>query len=522
MSTPAFQLTAYQRTVRDLVNVGLILLLWRRQGGKTTFFSTRALRTMAARAGALVTFASASLLVGGEVTQREAMIFRSIIDVYRRDLEGNAEITTIDRGNNLSPEKDDDFAAAFEAGRLETRLYHDRTTYSRTLVVAPNPATARGFSGDVLIDEIGFIRQFRELWDAMEPIFSRNPDFRCLMATTPPKDDTHFSHELIVPPVGTTFGVNPAGHLYRSQAGLLVHRVDVDDAEAAGVHLYDSETRAQQTPAENRAKSLDRENWDRNYKLMLATSGTAACSLVALHTAQNHPLSGGCVAVDVDEEIPLGWTETLTGGAVGIGTDLATTEGETSNPTCVAVVERVVGGFAVRLLARWKTADPARSRAIYRGVLEALRDCGVRARGMGIDATNERFFATDLQRAYSTLVSVKLVISSETTVYRNQEMRVKDYLGNLVVNALDDAQLALPAAGWVQRDFRLVRKVKGGFDTEVDQSGNHGDSFDAVKLALDRLIGGAPFVYQAVDTATPGTFADRDLNVGTRQRGALL
>lgn len=484
-------LTAYQRAVRDRHDLGLFALLWRRQGRKTTTLSLRALREMAAFAGRLVTLASASLLVGREVIFREALLFRDLMQAYA----GRGKVEMVDKANGKVPEREDDFADVFSAGRMETRLWHDRTVFSRTIIIAPNPATARGFSGTTFIDEIGFIRDFKDVWEAMEPIFSADPTFRCILATTPPADDRHFSHELLAAAPGAKFAPCAEGHWYRSEGRIMVHRVDVHDAAAAGVKLYHPETRAVVAPEEHRSLSLDREAWDRNYALIFAKSGTAACGLLDILRAQSRPESALCVAEeDAVRSFPEQWESDPAGGSVGLGLDLATTENEVSNPSSLAVVQEMSGIYVVRLLLRWKTSDPEVTRGIVRRVLDALSH----KRGLDVDATNERFFATDLRTRLAGVVAVRLIIASENTLQAGQEVKMKTALGNRLVAALEDGRLALPQARWVKDDLRLVRKEKGLFVNDTDSAGNHGDAFDAIKLALNVLATGGPCFSEVV------------------------
>ena len=196
----AYQLAADEK----LKLLGIFILLWRRQSGKTEVLSTWALQTMLARAGETVILASASLNVGGEVALRAAGVFWTVLTRLRERFKGlNLGETSWDF---------DAMAEAFQSGKLEVRFTHPDGRVSRLKVLAPNPATARGFSGTVFLDEIGFIRDFRELWDAVEPITSSDPTFRLIMCTTPPADAAHYSHELIVPPAGMEFeAVTPEG-----------------------------------------------------------------------------------------------------------------------------------------------------------------------------------------------------------------------------------------------------------------------------------------------------------------------
>ena len=108
------------------------------------------------------------------------------------------------------------------------------------------------------------------------------------MATTPPPDDSHYSYELLAPPpeLEGTFPVNPRGNWYKSRAGILVHRVDAWDGAAAGVKLFDLQTREALTPEEHRARAVDKQAWDRNYGCQFIKGGTAAVSIAALYHAQ--------------------------------------------------------------------------------------------------------------------------------------------------------------------------------------------------------------------------------------------
>lgn len=143
--------------------------------------------------------------------------------------------------------------------------------------------------------------------------------------------------------------------------------------------------------------------------------------------------------------------------------------------------------YFVRLLVSWKTKDPAIARAILNLVLDGIPH-GLRARRLCIDATSERYFAADLRSAFSSKIPVDLIIASEATEYMGEKMIFKQYLGNLLVNTIEDGYLALPKENWIQRDFRSVIRDRGTFEAEVDDEGRHGDCFDAVKLSLHSLI----------------------------------
>jgi hypothetical protein len=494
-----FKRRLYQRAVLRALRVyRCFIMLWRRQGGKSTTLAEGAHFEMMKIPGRLVTYASASLLLGREIIFKEAQIFQKALEHLKRvAAEANLDLQTADRGSGrlVKAPTIDDFAELFEAQRLEFRLYHDRTKFSRTQVIAPNPATARGWTGTVMLDEFAFIPDLRDLMEAVEPIVSTDPNFHLIMATTPPKDDAHYSYELTAPPIGMEFKVNPEGNWYTSDAGKKVHRVDIFDAYACGVKLYDLDSGKELTPEEHFQKADDKDAWRRNYKVEHVLGGTSACGLIQLDTAQRRGMKQ-CIFVAVDSEADLERAEDfllshLGEGAVGLGLDTATTEKEVSNPSALAVVEQNGVEFIVRLLLVWKTNDPEITRQYVNRIVAAvkLRRSAGPARRLCIDATNERFFATELRRELAAHVPVELVIGSETIQRPGMEepMTMKQFLGGELVGELDDNHLTLPADRYVREDFRLVKKERGNFVCQPAPDGKHGDTFDATKLGLRAL-----------------------------------
>lgn len=216
----------------------------------------------------------------------------------------------------------------------------------------------------------------------------------------------------------------------------------------------------------------------------------------------------------IADAIPADWIHNLVDHSkLGAGLDVATTTNKKSNPSSLAIAEKVGLDFYVRLLVRWKTNDPAITEAIIRHVLEQLATRNRKLRTLCVDASNEKFFATALRKSLMGLVNVALVASGEATQYLGEPMNYKMYLGNLYVNTIvdDGGHLVLPDEKWVSEDVRQVKRDKGTFTAEVDENGNHADAFDATKLALHAIIAsGGPAEAAAVNRSlvngggTPG------------------
>jgi hypothetical protein len=468
-------------------------LLARRQYGKTTMASRIALRKMMLKAGHTVIFGSVKVDLGREIVRKEAEALQKAISA----MEDGQELFQLADGSNgksLPKLSGDDFAELYEAQRLEFRLYHSRTTYSRTKVVALTPS-AVGETGDLILDEVGRVKNFREVWEAVKPIISSQPTFRCVLTTTPPPDDSHFSFELLAPPIDANFQINPKGNWYRSELGVQVLRITAWDAYADGIPLYDDETGAPIDPDTARARDYDKDAWDRNYGVRFVLGGSAAVGLLQLDAAQRRGIGRcACVTVQDDLDFDAGLAflrEHLGSGAVGIGVDVATTERESSNPTSITVMERDGLEPVAVLTLVWKTRDPAIARERIRRVVETVnqRKEGGRARRLAIDATSERYFAIEIQRFLGAMVPVELVVASETVeLPGGEKMTKKSLLGSLWVAEIDDNRAVLAPERYLREDFRRVRKDKGTFVCEVGPNGEHGDTFDSHKLARHALI----------------------------------
>jgi hypothetical protein len=201
------------------------------------------------------------------------------------------------------------------------------------------------------------------------------------------------------------------------------------------------------------------------------------------------------------EAWPDDWKYLLGDGPVAVGVDPATTTKKLSNPTSIVVTQREGLDYFMRAAIRFKTSDPAVTRAFIDLALELPE--GRRVRRVVILATSERFFATDERSRLAGRVPVELVIESEKVTYMGEEMTYKLYLGNLVVNTFNDGLLAAPNAVWLRNDLRQPEGAT--FVAEPDENGNHADAFCALGASLHGLISaGGPATAKAVPTSTIG------------------
>jgi len=508
--TPTIQRRAYQgEALREFIEAvaRVWAMLWERQSGKSSTFAEMMLYEMIRYRNRSCVYGSASLLLGTEIplkigqrldaVDQDVELFRKFRDTATASVSAKGMMFQVAEQDREAVPKgltEANFAELFKSAKLEFRVYHDRTSYSRTKVIAPNIATARGWSGTVFLDEVAFIRNLRELLTALLPIISSNKDFKLLLATTPPEfDDTHYSFELLAPKAGELFTANARGNWYESEAGIRVHRADAFDTHLAGKKIFDLKTGAEITPAEAFQKAPNKDGHRIAHWLWWMLGGSAACDLLRLKTAQERGLQAPCLnfIIDSDQDMRIGLTwlsEHMDPQAkVGIGFDVATTTKGTSNPSVVSVVEEHGPEIIVRARFVWKTRDPDVANERLDEILRivAARPGG-RAKALAQDASNEKYFAEANRKRLRAQLPVLLVVAGEAVDKPglDKPTNYKEYLGGALVAKLVDKNLTLPGDTYTRMDYRLVMRDRGRFVCEPNDQGMHGDTFDGDKLGL--------------------------------------
>ncbi|EDY16694.1 hypothetical protein CfE428DRAFT_5807 [Chthoniobacter flavus Ellin428] len=482
---------AFERDVREHRVSGLLA---RRRYGKTTIAGRISLYKMMKTPGHTVVFGSVKVDLGRDMIREESRQLQLAFRVLAQD----SKLTLADRNGKELPAtlSADDFAELYEATRLEFRLWHSNSIYSRTLIVALTP-DAVGLGGDLILDEVGRARRFAEVLEAVMPIIQDQPEYRCIYTTTPPPDDNHPSFALLAPPIGAELPVRPEGNTYKSELGVFVRRITVHDAAADGIPLYDDDTGAPITPEESRRMAYDKDAWDRNYDCKFILGGTSVCGLQELDNAQRKGVGKSFLEI-VQDDLTFDaacarLTALLGEGRIGCGWDLASTEKETSNPSSFTVMEEVGQELVTRGVFVWKSSNPAEQIERVVKILRAIeaRKSGGRARRVAVDATGDRLFARMAATAISQQagVPVELIVSSETVELPGYDTPVtkKTWLGDLYVAALNDNRHTFPPERYFREDHRIPKKVRGLYVAEPTSNGMHADTFDSGKLAQHAL-----------------------------------
>jgi hypothetical protein len=497
---------------------------WLRQGGKTTELAKKALRQMMRNKNRLVTFASANLNIGAEMIEKEAATWLNLEKMLKANAEQEGYKLEMGEAGGAAAFRPlptglkwEDLAGVMEKSSLELRLWHSNSVCSRTKIIAARVQTAVSWSGTSYLDEGGKLADLQILIQEIEPIYGTDPSFTFEMAGTPPPDIQHYFNKLITPEEGDEYEKslkpNPAGHWFKNKIGMWVHRATIDDAWLAGRKCFHPDSGEEQTPDENRETSMDKEGWDRSYRLQRSLTGTSAISAAALSTCQSLGASRG-VAGQIDcakgkgtalrhvEEL-LGEALKLTGnGKLTAGYDTATTESKMSNPSAFTLMEQVGMDYICRLVLWWKTADPEIAMAILEHIATLIRAAEKRVNSLTVDASNEVFFAKAVKKKIGQIMPVVLLRGNQKVGQEGEATDAKTLCGNTLVAHMESGRVPIPNHPYLENDFGRVTKAAGRFTCAVGPNGEHGDTFDSTKLALHGQIHRGPSTAKAVSVGS--------------------
>ena len=510
-----------KRERREYQDVALVVvrkvrqaaLYWARRCRKSTTLGDIGFDEISMEHGRMVIAASASLLLGkelvgvtlsaaeqGMIVANESAAMRSVFETGAAENELAFKVADSTKDKLFTGMTPEDFAELYQSSRMELRLYFDRTHYSRLQVIAPNPATARSWRATVLRDEAGFTNPNfeNELRIATDPMMRDTPNLKIIYASNLSGNDRHPYFQMTLPREITAetedeqFPANPAGHLYIGQQGILIHRVALKDAYAAGHALFDDHSQ-KMTYEQCRVFPQFKSGWDETYALNHKPGGAGAIDLIALLSAQRRGI-GKANFVQVENEGDFRHALellrfTLTDGPVGIGFDVASTTGATSNPSSITVTENCGGERIQRLVIVFKSKKRAVMSDYLVRIVKAVRErkAGGPARRLCIDASNERLAAEETKDDLTPYIPVELILGGASVDplpagYRDN-INYKTFLGDLYCAAVNDGRTVLPPDNYIKDDHCLPTKDQGRYVCVPDSAGRHGDTFDSGKLA---------------------------------------
>jgi len=236
------------------------ILHWSRQIGKSFTLAAWAVDRLLRFPGRLVTVLSNSRDNGAEFVIKCEEICRSLgAAIEDVELESNAD--------ELNDRQDLSEDVKYAAMRFEVKITVQGVV-GRIKVLAANPRTARGFSGDLILDEFAFHEDSQAIWEAAEPIISSNPDYLCRISSTGNGKRNMF-YQLV------SRGDIPYNRMRRSDAWQM---------KALKIHSIISGREI--TPDEARKQAADKRAYDQNYECTFADENAALLTQELISSAE--------------------------------------------------------------------------------------------------------------------------------------------------------------------------------------------------------------------------------------------
>ncbi len=445
---------------------------WSRQIGKSYTYAAWAVDRLLRFPGRLVTVLSNSRDNGAEFVAKVREVCErmgSIIDALEAEegTEGGAASAAIDHASM----------------RFEVRITVGGKM-GRIKVLAANPRTARGFSGDLILDEFAFHEDSAAIWEAAEPIISSNPDFLCRILSTGNGRRNMF-YQLI------------------SEGRVFYRRIRRSDAWATGdLKIYSQIDGREITPGEAREQSSDKRAYDQNYECAFEDENAALLTQELISAAER----AGEVAIDRQDWSAASLARmTAATARLEAGVDV----GRTRDLTVVTVLEN--DGQTRRCIAMLEIENmrlPEQQRRldlVCRMAAFAAMEIDMTGVGTGLFEY--------VQRDHGPRVRGVHFASTEPVTARIQAegrkaptARVTEIMATDMVAVFEERRIVIPSDRRLRDDLRKPEKVTspGGRVSiaAARDARDHADRFWSLALAIraGKHTGG-PFVYQSADRA---------------------
>jgi phage FluMu gp28-like protein len=437
----------YQEAAFKDRSTGLECWLWGRQTGKSTTMAAWAVDRLITRPGRLVTVLSNSRANGMELNVKCGEICQRMQQAFEQE--------------DLSVD------GRFETMNYETRI-KVRGEMGRIKVLAANPKTARGFSGDLLLDEFAFHEDSAGIWEAAEPILASNPDFLCRIASTPNGRHNMF-YRLV------------------TSSGVPVRRVTRTDAWKSGLQIFHPVTRAAIRPEEARALAPDKRAYDQNYECTFEAENMALLTYELISAAEREDAGMVC-----EESWSAKAIETLSmnPGRLFAGVDV----GRYADLTVITVLEKSGDSFLVRGMLRIRgmrlPQQQERLAAICRLPRVVCVKIDMTGLGLGLyEYTAQQFGSKVRGQNFASSVELRGRNGSE-------RVRAPEALATQLLQVYEDRRIQHPADDLLREDLRKPERMvspSGRVSIAAARDANgHADHFWSLALAVDAAMEKAP------------------------------
>lgn len=451
-----------------------LIIHWSRQIGKSYTLAGWAVDRLLRNPGRLVTVLSNSRANGLEFVLKCQEVCRKLGQALELD-HNNDEL---DKRTDLSEDM------KYDMMRGEIRITVDGQV-GRILVLAANPRTARGFSGDLILDEFAFHENSAAIWEAAEPIISSNPDFLCRIASTGNGRRNMF-YQLI------------------SEGRIPYYRVRRSEAWAAGeIKIYSAVTGKEITPEQARAEASDKRAYDQNYECKFNDEASALLTQELINVAQREGIQ---IELQHWSDATIARLATRTIGELYLGQDVA----RRRDFSVQAVLEKIGQGWRVVAMLRMENMRlPDQQKELERICsLPQLRAACIDMTGLGLGlveyAQEESWGGRVHGVDFSTSEPVTKRIQAEGR--KAPTARVTEIMATDLLGVFEDRRIEIPMDAELRDDLRKPEKIvspggKVSIAATRDEAG-HADHFWAIALAIRAGNQGfGPFKYERISAA---------------------
>ena len=433
---------------------------WSRQIGKSYTYAAWAVDRLLRNPGRLVTVLSNSRENGAEFVAKA----REVCEKLGQAVEIESNEAELD-GEGALPED-----VKYENMRFEVRVTVEGKV-GRIKVLAANPRTARGFSGDLILDEFAFHEDSAAIWEAAEPIVSSHPDFLCRILST---------------------GNGRRNMFYRliSEGRIKYRRIRRSEAWATGeLKIYSQVDGREITPVEARAQSSEKRAYDQNYECAFEDENVPLLTQELISAAESARL----IHV-IDRQT---WTEgslgrmTRCAGRLEAGLDV----GRSRDLSVLTVVER--GGDGVRRVAGMLEMDNVRLPDQQRQldavcVLKNFDGVEIDMTGLGLglfEYAEARHGGRLVRGVHFSSTEPVGRARAEGNGRKGVTARVTEIMATDLVELFEDRRLLeIPADARLRDDLRRPEKITspgGRVSIAASRDGDgHADRFWSLALAV--------------------------------------
>ena len=384
--------------------------------------------------------------------RRTLWVFLSAGERQSKELAEKAEVHL--RALAIAAQAFDDEFFDEDGKRYYKQLEQRLPNGSRLLFLPANPATARGYSGNVVLDEFAFHSDSAAIWSALFPTISRNPSYRLRVMSTPNGQ-------------GAT---NKFFQLWNDHLRLgdkdnwSWHRTDIYQAVGEG-HPVDLE--------ELRAGIKDDQAWAQEFELQFLDEVSAYLTYELIRTGEDPQATTDLFLDEIDPKL----------GDLYLGFDV----GRQRDLSVIWLLQRVGDvNWTRRVIELHKTSFAAQREILY-SLLPRVRRACIDSTGLGMQLAEE---------AKARFSQVEAVTFSGP---------VKADMATTLRRAFEDRTVRIPIDDAIREDLHSVKRIvtpAGNirFDAERDSTG-HADRFWALALATHAQSSGGYAPYESMRVA---------------------